>query len=247
MISVVNPHILTPAYIANAVNFDGTNDYMRRATDWTGGALTGKVGTLSLWVNFKGGDGAAQKLWHQDGGYGYMERTSANKFRIFMYETTGGTISLDMISTSSYTVASGWVHVAMAWDVAAGTTQMYINGASDRAGSPTALNNTLEYARETMSFGADQAGGGGKLNADIADFYFNTDAFIDLSVAANLQKFRSAAGKPVFLGLDGSAPTGAKPQICLTNPFGTWHQNLSGYGDYTVTGALTAGSSSPSA
>ncbi|MBS4046577.1 MAG: hypothetical protein KG075_09575 [Alphaproteobacteria bacterium] len=232
-------------YVANAAKFDGTNDYLRRTIDWTGGALSSKVGILSAWINLKGGDGSLMNINLQDGGFLGFTRTAANKYRVAFYDTGGGTISLDLLSNSTYLNGSGWKHILASWDVAAAAAHLYVNDVSDLAGSPTIINNTLEYGREVFSFGADQAGGS-KLNADVSDFYFNTDTYLDFSSSANRRKFISGSGKPVFLGLDGSVPTGAKPQICLTNAFATWHQNVTGYGDFTVTGALAAGSNSPS-
>ncbi len=46
-------------YRANAVQFDGSNDYLTRGAELTGIA-DGKAGTLSVWLNFTGGDAANQ-------------------------------------------------------------------------------------------------------------------------------------------------------------------------------------------
>jgi len=60
-----------------------------------------------------------------------------------------------------------------------------------------------------------------------------------------LQKFRSAGGKPVSLGSDGSTPTGTAPTVYLKNPFGTFQNNLGGGGNFTVTGTLADDASIP--
>lgn len=247
MINQVVPMLLTASrrYVANSTRFDGTNDYLRRTSNFTGGATSGKTGIMSGWFNLKGGDGSLQIAWGQDAGYGQFERTTGNKWRLFLYDVAGSAISLNITSNNTYTTASGWHHVLIAWNVASGIAQMYINDASDVTGSPTALNNTLEYSRLDLSWGANKVGGS-KLNADVADFYFNTDTTLDISVTANRRKFITAGLKPVYLGTTGQLPTGATPQIYLTNPFSSWQTNAAGNGNYTVTGALTAGDSSPS-
>lgn len=82
---------------------------------------------------------------------------------------------------------------------------------------------------------------------EIADLYIAFNQWLDLSVPANVEKFRSVAGKPVFLGADGSVPTGTAPTIFLSGDASEFHINKGTGGGFTVTqGALVDAATSPS-
>jgi len=92
--------------------------------------------------------------------------------------------------------------------------------------------------------------GTAKVNACFAEVYFAPAQYLDLSVVANRRKFISASGRPVYLGADGSRPTGTAPIMYQRLADGaaasTFATNLGTGGDFTITGTLTTGSTSPS-
>ncbi len=51
---------------------------------------------------------------------------------------------------------------------------------------------------------------------DIAELYFNSTTALDLTVGANILKFRTVGGHPENLGTDGSVPTGTAPAVYLS-------------------------------
>jgi len=99
----------------------------------------------------------------------------------------------------------------------------------------------------SLPFGATAAGGS-KIHCDIADVYINFAEDLDPATTSNRRKFITAGGKPVDLGATGTGPTGSTPDVLLTNPVATWHENEGDGGDpyFTENGALTAGTDSPS-
>lgn len=235
-------------YQANSVQFDGTNDYLRRTSSFAGGTTTGTQGILSIWVNYRGGDGSQQILWAQDGGFGDLARRADNTYRLFLYNTAGTVVSLDVTSSTTYTSTSGWHNLLISWNIANGSSAvyLYVNGSDARGPTSVSSSQTLQYQQLVLSFGARQNGSGGKLNADVADFYFGTTAGLDLSRSSNVALFYSG-GRPVNLGSSMAIPTGVPPLIGFgsTHTYTTWEQNVSGYGDYTVVGALSSGATSP--
>lgn len=81
---------------------------------------------------------------------------------------------------------------------------------------------------------------------DVANPWFAPGQFIDFSVLGNRRKFVDGSGKPVDLGTDGSIPTGTAPAIFFSGNASSFAINKGTGGAFTLTGALTNASSSPS-
>jgi hypothetical protein len=225
------------AYTANATSFDGTNDFLDR-----GAALTGisssQEGILSFWVKFTA-DGPDDSFIDATNNF-FVWRDGSTKIKVLCLAAGG---NLDITSTASVNVASGWTHVLVFWNAA--TAKVYIDDADSTAsGTPPAAAIVLTDNTNWRLFGAlDNTR---RVEADIADFYLNTDDYLDLTDVTNRRKFISAAGKPVDLGADGSTPTGNQPIIFLANPFSSFETNLGYGGGFTENGTLTAAADSPS-
>jgi hypothetical protein len=80
---------------------------------------------------------------------------------------------------------------------------------SDFSGAFSVNWNTTDFA-----VGDFQNGGGG-YTGDIAEFYANPGAFLDVTSPTNIAKFFDT-GHPVDLGTDGSFPTGSQPRVYLS-------------------------------
>lgn len=85
--------------------------------------------------------------------------------------------------------------------------------------------------------------GSRQTNSSIYDFVFYKNKYLDLSVSAdlatNVQKFRTANGKPADLGSDGSKPFGVAPDIYLKGDSKSFGVNSGTAGDFTVNGTFT--------
>jgi hypothetical protein len=229
-------------YSANAVRFDGSNDYLSRGSGLDSDS-DGKTGTISVWVNFKSGDGVRQFIFSSTGNRLRLDRESNNTFLLQTKNSATSNI-LSMASSSTYTVSDGWVHFLASWNLATPVAYLYINDSDDEAGGTTETDDTIDNTITEHIVGAD-ADGGEKLNADMADLYISRE-FIDITQQDNRLKFRSDAGKPVSMGDDCSEVTGESPIVCFTNPTATWHTNVGSGGGFTENGALTDAADSPS-
>lgn len=241
----------TGGYTANAVTFDGTNDYLTTGATLTG-AADSKVGLISMWINTASDSASARFLLCSNsslaGGIStlfFRTQISTSEEFIIVADNTGGSAILN-IKSSAATVeaADGWVHCMATWDMAdPGKRHLYINDTSD-LNVTTYTNDTIDYTGADWSLGAI-TDGNNKVDADIADVYF-TDEYLDLSTEANRRKFIDASGKPVDLGADASGVTGTQPLVYFSGDTSTWHTNLGSGGGFTENGALTDASTSPS-
>lgn len=235
-------HRLVPPFRARAVNFEGTNNYLTRGADLTGNA-DGKTGIISLWFK-PGGAVASRNFIASDGSPQFQLRYSSGNALFLQGLTSGGTTILSVVSTGTYTSTSRWYHFLCAWNLAAAVALMYVDDV-DVSSTVTALDFNIDYTRTNWAVGA-ATGGTGKLIGDVSELYFAPSQFLDISNAAIRRRFRDRFGKPVFLGADGSLPTGQKPAIYLSGAVDAWEVNRGVGGGFTENGTLTASLTSPS-
>jgi hypothetical protein len=237
-------------FTASAVVFDGTNDYMTRAADFTSNS-DGKTGILSFWIKYNGGDGGNQcPIWSDAGPTHLCRRDNLNEYYVY-FRNAALANRIGIVSNSAWTVSSGWHHVLSSWDASVPNVHLYINGADDEdTGYPTIkVDDTLDYTLADHHFMADN-NGNQKVNADVAEFYMAFNQYVDITQSANRLKFRTADGKPANLGADGSAATGSAPTLyCSVRPgdaASVFGNNRGTGGGLTITGSLTSAATSPS-
>ena len=232
-------------YEANAVTFDGSNDFLTRGADLTG-VSNGKKGIISFFFQFQGGNGSQQYIISGADNDWNITKGTDNKFSISLGDP-GGTTKIAFKSSSAYTADTNWHHFLASWDANDPTDSsfLYIDDADDRATVTTAVDAALGYSGDEHIIGAE-SGGSNSLNAEIADFYVNMVTNLDLSTESNRRKFIDDEDKPVDLGDDCSEPTGSQSIICFTNATATWHTNVGSGGGFTENGALTDAADSPS-
>lgn len=232
-----------PAY--NAVDFDGTSDYLTRGADLTGIA-DGKSGIFSCWLRRDGGDATLQRVIANLAGTlrFHVSKDASNKYIVTGINSAGATILL-LTSTTAYTASPAWMHLLASWDLAATTGTLYVNSASDLAGGSTLTNDTIDYVTATPNWavGAD-TDATDKMSGAIAELYFAPNQYLDLSVQANREKF-ILNGAPVSLGSDGSLPTGVAPAIYLPNRASLFGTNAGTGGNFTINGAPKDANSTP--
>jgi hypothetical protein len=228
------------------VAFDGSNDYLTRGATLTSVADT-KVGTLSVWLRFNGGDGLRQRILTNIDEHISVQKNTSNLLR-FDARAADFNLGFEVYSDTAYTASSGWLHILAAWSLGSTVFQLYVNDIENLAAGGTVADRTIDYTRSNYSVGGE-TNGGAKLNADIAEVYFNTAEYIDISVEANRRKFISATGKPVNLGADGSLPTTNDPILYLSfrpgEAVSAFSTNRGYGGGMSLTGTLTESSTSP--
>lgn len=234
-------------YQANAVSFDGSNDYLTRGAGWDG-AADDEDGIWSLWFNFKGGNGADLAFLQGTNTTVNIKRDTSNKIKVSL-AASGSSLKWVFTSTNSFDTSNnpGWHHLLVAWELDGSPVgQAFLDDvALAKTDNTGPLNGSIDYTDTNHAVGANTSGGI-KMNADIADFYYAPTQYLDISQAANRRKFIDSSKKPVDLGPDGSKPTGTQPLLFLSGPTATWHTNLGSGGGLTENGALTDGASSPS-
>ena len=237
-----------PMVVVDSADFDGTNDYMTR-----GAALTNiadsKTGTISLWTRIDGGDGTTRRIFSSTNAACQLNLTTGDLVQIICQNSSATSI---LIATSSigYTAGATWLHLLMSWNLAvAGSGRFYINDASAGTFS-TYTDDTIDYDGATdWSVGAATAGTT-KFDGCLAEIYFMPGTYIDFSLVSNRRKFISASGKPVSLGSTGALPTGTAAMCYFHLDDGeavaNFATNRGTGGDYSITGTLATGSTSPS-
>lgn len=224
-------------YVANAVVFDVTNDYLNRGADMTGNANS-KLWTVSFWI-YPNSTGVFQFIYFTGDTFGYIQRINTNAIEFIMKNAAGSTI-LNIIT--SVAVSSGaWHHVAMSVDLSdTGKRHLYVDGIS-RLTVNTYTDDTMDLTRPDHGIGATNIGGS-KLGADLAEFQMWNGVYADLSVAGNMALLMSG-GLPVNPAI--AAATLGTPIILFAGPTSTWHTNQGSGLGFTENGALTDSSNLP--
>ena len=233
-------------YVANAVDFDGTNDFMTRGADLTS-AVDDQQGILSIWLRKDGGDGSAIVLI--DNAVNSVEEfTGAGNPLETRLEDTAGIDMWSDGSSVSITVDGNWRHFIMSWDMSVPTCQLYIDDVDEPVS--TCDTGTPDGTTIDWFIAALNSGGSNKWNGCLAELYYHQTVHLDLDTTLNRRLFNdgtggSAGGEPVSLGSDGSTPTSSQPIIYLNGGSSDFQTNQGSGGNFTVTGALDACSNSP--
>ncbi len=220
-------------YSTTGVDFDGSNDYMKRGADLTGSADS-KIFSGSFWFK-RGSTGAQQHIYLSTSGAGVVEFTSANLIRI-KAENSSSTKILD-IRSSAITDTASWHHCCFSVDLTAANGELWIDDVSDY-NENTYIDDTIDFTVSDHAIGAN-TGGNNKLDLCLADLWLEQGVDLAFGTESNRRKFVTAAGELVDLGANGETPTGGSPIIFCKGPSGDFDTNLGTGGDFTVTGALT--------
>lgn len=223
------------------VNFDGTADSLR-VSETALGQSDGKSFLISVWIDPSSNNRVARLISMGGGETFVLDRTPSQQIRVFLRGPGSLTVIGDIKSTTTVPTTNGPHHVLIAIDMANTTIQIRIDGGPVETNlvATAIVNNTIDFANGDLIIGAfsisipdlDWEG-------EMGHFYL-AEEYLDISTAANLAKFYDN-GNPVDLGSDGSTPTGTAPIIFLNNPVATWQNNLGSGGNFTVNGAITAG------
>lgn len=243
------------AFTAEAVTFDGTNDYMSKASGLTGQA-DGKEFTFSCWVRFPSLDAVTRRLFQ------YVDDPVTNLYftihgfhstnRVFRVQgdnasgTTVLLVDLDGTAGGWEPFAGRWYHMLISCDLATTTYHCYIDDIDETVTPTTITNDNIDFTGHKWGIGDYWNGGAGNFMGDVSEMYF-TDEYIDITVEANRRKFISAAGVPVDLGSSGGTPTGTDALLYYKGAASVWNAgtNSGTGGNFTMTGAVADSSNEP--
>lgn len=201
------------------------------------GAADSKLWTFSCWLRIDSGlggrlitgqtsvGGAAALTRIVQGGSGNFSMNGYNSAGVEICNLQSSVLPTDV-----------WVHVMGSADMTdTGKRHLYVNGVSDLAIVGVYTNDTIDFTYADWTIGA-YGDGSSSFNGSIAEMWFAPGVYIDLSVAANRQKFISSTLHQVNLGDHGELPTGTPPLVYLGNNSFNWEQNLGTGGDFEVNG-----------
>lgn len=233
------------ALLVDAADFDGTNDWLSCAS--LAGQADSKTGILSYWISPDVSTGDPFSAGPRQGGAATpIGENTQSVMKAF--DSTGTVLN------GAYTAPAiaAWHHILIAWDVSAAYFKVFKDGV-DVTGASTINNRNLKWGSVTEWIIGEYIpsdGNGSKIDAGLAEFYFAPGQFLDITVSANLRKFRTSDGKPANLGSTGSSPTGSVPLIYLHLDPGETVSNFainrSSMGNFTVNGTLSFYDGSPS-
>lgn len=248
--AIASSMVTDTPFPVNAVDFDGTNDYLTRGAGLTG-ATNSSQGILSMWLRLDGSNGAALSIIRTAGSEMSVTKGSDNVFRVLVNDAAGAK-SFQIPTATAYTAGATWLHLLYSWDTnfSAGNkiAHLYVNGVNDK-GTVTDADTAFDcdYTWTDMRIGAAIVPSPvQKFDGCMSEFYFAPGQFLDFSDPSNRLKFRKSNGKPQDLGSDGSTPTGTAPKVYLKNAAASFGNNSGTGGNFTITGSLDTASTSPS-
>ena len=260
---IINPYEFGVAFRVDAAEFDGTNDYL----SGTMGAQAEPALTVSFWFRLDGVNAAALSIL--DGGYFSSSssrlrimRDSSNKMTLQAFNSSGSIVAL-ATSTSTYTQSSTWHHCAISFDLAnAAHKFMYVDGVSVGSFTTFTTGQTVDLATHIAWYiGAQNSGAaaGFRYNGPLAELWI-AGMYFDLSTKLGLFR-NSVTGKPVDLGVGNNGTTPCASADANPNGYGSpflfFHldhgetandfalDRSPNFDNFTVNGALTTGSTSP--
>ncbi len=228
------PEVALTAYVA-----DSTGTYLSRAQPV--GVVDGSQFTLSMWFNQTTGGNCLL----------FASTAGSNSAYIDLYNFVSGVATLETrnnsggaqnLSSTWATASAGAVHhIVVSIDLTnTAKRHVYVDGVAQSVTWTTydTANPNIDWTVSSWFVMHGPSNGFGDCGGQVGQVWFNT-SYIDLSVPANLAKFYNA-GKPVYLGADGSLPTGSQPLIYLPEFGDRAGINRGTGGDYTATGTLPA-------
>ena len=227
-------------YITTGVKFDQDREE-------SNGSLTGpnmgdgKLFTCSFW--FRRPASGTSGLFYHNQGSRLSIQWSSNRIRV---DTNGTQIEA---YTSAITDTTSWHHYIISFDLTdTGKRHIYVDGVSDATWT-SYVNSNINFNRTNHAVGSQVTSDLNNLKENLADFWFAPNQYID--VPANPLLFRSAAGKPVFLGDNGELPTATGPAIFFKGNAAVWNAgtNFGTAQNFTMeggSGAVTDSPTSPS-
>jgi len=232
-------------FLVDSADFDGSNDVLIRAG--LVGAADSKLLSFVYWLRL---DAQPTTNWmvitNGNVEHSYI-RVDTTKLDIRVEDTAGAT-RLRLLSKAIGTNA--WRCIMGSFDMAdAAKRHLYIGDVESLETVTTYTNATLDFTYTESTVGG-RAPSGNKFNGQMAEIWYAPGQYIDFSVQANRRKFYSSIGKPVNLGADGSTPTGTAPLVYLhldnVEAPANFAVNAGSGGNYTITGSLSTGATSPS-
>jgi len=237
------------AYSPNAVELDGTNDWLYLSSGFSATGGKQALVAFSFYVPTAWPSSGTVLNMATAGGNAQITVAfnSARNLVITARKSDGATIASYLSANNGFNHSEWWT-VAIELDTNTGKGwRVYrrLAGGSWVLDTPNTQSFTVDgimAACTRCNVGAANSGGSGRVpQMYLSDVYASIDRTLDLSVSGNRDLFLPLADK----GLDGSTPTGTAPALFLSGATGSWHTNKGAGGGLTLSGALTTAPSAP--
>lgn len=242
-----------PTVVPQAIDFDGTADYLSRSSDLVGNA-DGKTFTFSCWVWF--GDSIPSNGTYTLYSMEDTGLTTTGRFSIYLSVSTGqakvtvigytaGTQSSPCLNISNnapfYINGNTFYHILISNDATDSVTnfRMYINDIAQSLSYSVYTNATVDFAGGLPRVGYMTAASPNRFKGRLAHVYLDY-TFRDLSVASNRRLFVTSDLKPA------SGQASLNPIVYL--PMGDPSQpglNLGTGGNFTLNGVVARSGRGP--
>ena len=201
-----------------------------------------KVGTFSCWVDLTGNTSAGEYLVSSTVNAGANDTMYIynDYFHIRLWNDAANTLCLYLVtSTTTMTAAKGMQHVMANWDIGANSYSVYVDGAAQSFSTTTRNDQNAGWGSCDLTEVFQQ--NANKFPGNVGDYWLDLGVNVDFTDATNREKFRSSGGKPVFLGADGSLPTGSAPDAFFSGDHAAYHTNKGSGGGMTEVGTIGDG------
>lgn len=224
-----------------AAVFDGVDNYLSRGADLSGIA-DGKQLTCSAWIYRLSATPPAHYIASQRASGAYQGITIDIPTPNYAFRARGANASnteVEQFVTSAAAPLGEWVNFMFSFDLSsASKIHSYVAGVDQSEAFAVRSDENIDFTRGRFNIGGLPDDPGARLKARMAELWLHP-TYIDLSVAANRLKFRSAAGKPAPMGANGSLVTGSAPLLYLRDYLDFKNgRNRGTGGDFTVNGTI---------
>lgn len=234
------------AFGTNPLDLDGSTGYLSRGSDLTGNADS-STGIFSTWFRLDGSNASVIAFLESNGSGISIRRAADNTIQIDL-TSVAGTETFRFGTIATYTSSSTWHHLLMSWNTnfSSGNklSHLYVDGSNDNQTLADSIAFNINYTQTNYFVGSGN-GPDKFFNGCLAELYFAPGQFLDFSNSTNRLKFRDSNGKPKYMGVDASVPTGTAPLVYLHNPASTAGTNAGTGGNFTVNGTITNASTRP--
>jgi hypothetical protein len=173
------------------VDFDGTNDYLTRASDFTGNA-DGKTFTFSAWV-WLSASGVTYTLYSMSAAIGGVIQTNnSGQFEIVLRNSSGTNI---LAVTCPLPPILTWSHILVSVDlVNASNRSIYINDIAQTPSWDIYTNGNIKFTQTSHNVGISSSSSN-LMRGRLAHVYLDY-TYRDMSVVSNRRLFITADRKP---------------------------------------------------
>lgn len=217
------------------------------------GMVDSKVGLCSLWFYYSTTVNATQFMFTVDASNSenaviQVHTDSNRRLNILMRTNALSNAWIFLNAAAPLSATPAWHHLLMSWDTEADVGYVYVDDTDYWTAATNVVTDDalIGYSRANERFTI--AGGdyiGSNWQECLAQFWFDSNQFLDITVAANRRLFINADLSPVRLGPTGATPTGTSPLIYLDNPAASFATNRGTGGDFTEFGTLADCADSP--